>query len=120
MKSRIHRTVHAGEAGSAEVVKESVDTLKTESLGHGCHTLEDKALCNRLRQENTHFEVCPWSSYLTGSRKLGMEHAVVWFINGQANTHSTRMTRLSSSLTWTPITRCPNRTWALQKRSLSD
>lgn len=105
VKSRIHRTVHTGEAGSAEVVKESVDTLKTESLGRGCHTVENEALCNRLRQENTHLEVCLWSSFLTGSRKLGMEHAVVWFKNGQANTHSTRMTCLSSCLTWTLITR---------------
>lgn len=60
--------------------------LKTESLGHGYHTVEDEALCNRLRQQNTHLEVCPWSSYRTGFWKLGMEHAVVWFKNGQANT----------------------------------
>lgn len=84
MKSGVHRTVHAGEVGSAEVVREvsgwagggallparpaaraglhaacqqAVDVLKTERLGHGYHTLEDPALYNRLRQENMHFEV---------------------------------------------------------------
>lgn len=84
MKSGIHRTVHAGEVGSAEVVREvrsccpwapssclspyfphlllptspqAVDILKTERLGHGYHTLEDEALYHRLRQENMHFEV---------------------------------------------------------------
>uniref|UniRef100_A0A2K5MUJ7 adenosine deaminase n=2 Tax=Cercopithecinae TaxID=9528 RepID=A0A2K5MUJ7_CERAT len=56
VKSGIHRTVHAGEVGSAEVVKEAVDILKTERLGHGYHTLEDQALYDRLRQENMHFE----------------------------------------------------------------
>ncbi|XP_073930928.1 adenosine deaminase isoform X4 [Castor canadensis] len=59
MKSGIHRTVHAGEVGSAEVVREAVDILKTERLGHGYHTLEDEALYHRLRQENMHFEAIP-------------------------------------------------------------
>lgn len=36
---------------------QAVDTLKTERVGHGYHTLEDEALYNRLRQENMHFEV---------------------------------------------------------------
>ncbi|NIG60136.1 adenosine deaminase [Pontoporia blainvillei] len=85
VKSGIHRTVHAGEAGSAEVVREAVDVLKTERLGHGYHTLEDPALYNRLRQENMHFEVCPWSNYLTGTWKPGTEHAVIRFRNDQAN-----------------------------------
>ncbi|XP_029078063.1 adenosine deaminase isoform X1 [Monodon monoceros] len=112
VKSGIHRTVHAGEVGSAEVVREvsgwagggallparplaragfhaacqqAVDVLKTERLGHGYHTLEDPALYNRLRQKNMHFEVCPWSSYLTGTWKPGTEHAVVRFKNDQAN-----------------------------------
>uniref|UniRef100_A0A452VNI3 Adenosine deaminase n=1 Tax=Ursus maritimus TaxID=29073 RepID=A0A452VNI3_URSMA len=112
VRSGIHRTVHAGEVGSPEVVREvrslgwhgallaassppwtrlhsaslqAVDTLKTERLGHGYHTLEDEALYARLRQENMHFEVCPWSSYLTGAWKLGTEHAVVRFKHDQAN-----------------------------------
>nr|XP_020010569.1 adenosine deaminase isoform X4 [Castor canadensis] len=85
MKSGIHRTVHAGEVGSAEVVREAVDILKTERLGHGYHTLEDEALYHRLRQENMHFEVCPWSSYLTGAWKPETEHPVIRFKNDQAN-----------------------------------
>ncbi|XP_006839410.1 PREDICTED: adenosine deaminase [Chrysochloris asiatica] len=85
VRSGIHRTVHAGEVGSAEVVREAVDRLKTERLGHGYHTLEDEALYSRLRQENMHFEVCPWSSYLTGAWKPGTQHAVVRFKNDKAN-----------------------------------
>ncbi|KAF7480755.1 hypothetical protein GHT09_007975 [Marmota monax] len=57
VRSSIHRTVHAGESSPAEVVREAVDTLKTERVGHGYHTLDDQALYNRLRQENMHFEV---------------------------------------------------------------
>ncbi|XP_073930926.1 adenosine deaminase isoform X2 [Castor canadensis] len=64
---------------------EAVDILKTERLGHGYHTLEDEALYHRLRQENMHFEVCPWSSYLTGAWKPETEHPVIRFKNDQAN-----------------------------------
>ncbi|KAL4666823.1 hypothetical protein H8959_005512 [Pygathrix nigripes] len=71
--------------GSAEVVKEAVDILKIERLGHGYHTLEDQALYDRLRQENMHLAICPWSSYLTGAWKPDTEHAVVRLKNDQAN-----------------------------------
>ncbi|XP_037598915.1 adenosine deaminase isoform X4 [Cebus imitator] len=64
---------------------EAVDILKTERLGHGYHTLEDQDLYDRLRQANMHFEVCPWSSYLTGAWKPDTEHAVVRLRNDQAN-----------------------------------
>ncbi|XP_048205437.1 adenosine deaminase isoform X2 [Perognathus longimembris pacificus] len=85
VENGIHRTVHAGEVGSAEVVREAVDVLKTERLGHGYHTLEDEALYQRLRKENMHFEICPWSSYLTGAWDPKMEHAVVRLKNDRAN-----------------------------------
>nr|XP_045012699.1 adenosine deaminase isoform X1 [Jaculus jaculus] len=85
VKHGIHRTVHAGEVGSAEVVRQAVDILKTERVGHGYHTLEDEALYQRLRRGNMHFEVCPWSSYLTGAWKPETQHAVVRFKNDRAN-----------------------------------
>lgn len=85
VKDGIHRTVHAGEVGSAEVVREAVDILKTERVGHGYHTIEDEALYNRLLKENMHFEVCPWSSYLTGAWNPKTTHAVVRFKDDQAN-----------------------------------
>ncbi|KAM8775136.1 LOW QUALITY PROTEIN: adenosine deaminase [Rhynchonycteris naso] len=111
VKNRIHRTVHAGEAGSAEVVKEvaatwaagpfsplrprpspglptslqAVDKLKTERLGHGYHTLDDELLYDRLKKQNMHFEICPWSSYLTGSWNPDTDHPVVRLKNDGAN-----------------------------------
>ncbi|XP_023570609.1 adenosine deaminase [Octodon degus] len=86
LKSGIHRTVHAGEANIAQVVQEAVDVLKTERVGHGYHTLQDAALYDRLRKENMHFEVCPWSSYLTGAWKAETgEHPVVRFKNDKVN-----------------------------------
>ncbi|KAM9249227.1 adenosine deaminase-like [Dugong dugon] len=84
VRSGVHRTVHAGEVSSAEDVRQAVDRLKTERLGHGYHTLEDEALYKRLLQEDMHFEVCPWSSYLTGAWKPETEHAVIRFKNDKA------------------------------------
>uniref|UniRef100_UPI00358ED3AB adenosine deaminase isoform X2 n=1 Tax=Myxine glutinosa TaxID=7769 RepID=UPI00358ED3AB len=63
----IHRTVHAGEAGPASVVREAVTKLKAERIGHGYHLLEDLELYHLLLQQQIHFEMCPWSSYITGA-----------------------------------------------------
>ncbi|NXU56777.1 ADA deaminase, partial [Turnix velox] len=63
----IHRTVHAGEAGPPAMIKEAVYLLKTERIGHGYHVLEDPELYKELLKAKMHFEVCPWSSYLTGA-----------------------------------------------------
>ncbi|XP_028926129.1 adenosine deaminase [Ornithorhynchus anatinus] len=86
VKSGIRRTVHAGEVGSSEVVQQAVDVLKAERIGHGYHTLEDPALYSRLKAENMHFEVCPWSSYLTGACDPDFsKHPVIRFKNDKAN-----------------------------------
>ncbi|KAM4691738.1 adenosine deaminase-like [Rhinophrynus dorsalis] len=63
----IHRTVHAGEAGPPSVVREAIEVLKAERIGHGYHTLQDSELYNQILNMNMHFEMCPWSSYITGA-----------------------------------------------------
>uniref|UniRef100_A0A8C1L6H0 Adenosine deaminase n=1 Tax=Cyprinus carpio TaxID=7962 RepID=A0A8C1L6H0_CYPCA len=67
VRSEVHRTVHAGEVGCADVVREAVEVLKAERIGHGYHTLEDQALYKQLLQQNMHFEMCPVSSRFTGA-----------------------------------------------------
>uniref|UniRef100_A0A8C5CDW9 adenosine deaminase n=1 Tax=Gadus morhua TaxID=8049 RepID=A0A8C5CDW9_GADMO len=52
----IHRTVHAGEVGPPSVVKEAVEVLKAERIGHGYRTLEDPALYKQLLDQKMHFE----------------------------------------------------------------
>ena len=106
--------------GSAEVVKEAVDTLKTERLGHGYHTLQDEALYDRLQQENMHFEICPWSRYLTGPWNSDTEHAVVRLKHDQATYSLNTDDPLIFKSTLERITRCPKRAWTLPRRSLRD
>ncbi|XP_042739651.1 adenosine deaminase isoform X1 [Lagopus leucura] len=82
----IHRTVHAGEAGPAAMIKEAVYLLKAERIGHGYHVLEDPELYRELLKTRMHFEVCPWSSYLTGACLPDFrKHPVVQFKKDQAN-----------------------------------
>ncbi|XP_015685257.1 adenosine deaminase [Protobothrops mucrosquamatus] len=82
----IHRTVHAGEVGTSEVIKEAVNILKTERIGHGYHIFEDEQLYKRLLKQNIHFELCPWSSHLTGACKTSFEeHPVIRFMKDGAN-----------------------------------
>lgn len=82
----IHRTVHAGEAGPATMIKEAVYLLKAERIGHGYHVLEDPELYRELLRTRMHFEVCPWSSYLTGACLPDFrKHPVVQFKKDQAN-----------------------------------
>ncbi|KAL8179428.1 UNVERIFIED_CONTAM: hypothetical protein K2H54_066407 [Gekko kuhli] len=82
----IHRTVHAGEAGPPQVIKEAINILKAERIGHGYHVLEDESLYKQLLKQDMHFEVCPWSSYLTGACKHNFaDHPVVRFMKDGAN-----------------------------------
>ncbi|KAK8385751.1 hypothetical protein O3P69_016488 [Scylla paramamosain] len=63
----IHRTIHAGEAGPADSVKMAVEMFRAERIGHGYRVLEDEEIYKMCLRENIHFEMCPHSSYLTGS-----------------------------------------------------
>ncbi|XP_029468380.1 adenosine deaminase-like isoform X2 [Rhinatrema bivittatum] len=86
LKCGIHRTVHAGEVGPSSVVREAVDILKAERIGHGYRTLEDPVLYKELLDKNMHFELCPWSSYLTSSCCSDFtKHPAVQLRNDKAN-----------------------------------
>ncbi|KAG8002978.1 Adenosine deaminase [Nibea albiflora] len=86
VRSGVHRTVHAGEVGPASAVKEAVEVLKAERVGHGYRTLEDQALYKKLLDQNMHFEVCPISSKLTGACDPDFsKHPVVTFRKDKAN-----------------------------------
>ncbi|KAM8946093.1 adenosine deaminase [Pelodytes ibericus] len=85
-KCGVHRTVHAGEVGPPKIIKEAIDVLKAERIGHGYHVLEDPVLYKDLLAKNMHFETCPWSSYLTGAVNPDFtKHPVQQFKKDNAN-----------------------------------
>ncbi|KAI3357795.1 hypothetical protein L3Q82_016186, partial [Scortum barcoo] len=82
----VHRTVHAGEVGPASVVKEAVEVLKAERVGHGYRTLEDQVLYEKLLAQNMHFELCPVSSKLTAACDPDFtKHPAITFRKDKAN-----------------------------------
>ncbi|HSL42976.1 MAG TPA: adenosine deaminase [Anaerolineales bacterium] len=65
-QSGLHITIHAGEWGPATNVKEAIEELGAERVGHGVRVLEDKNIVALARERGTAFEVCVTSNYQSG------------------------------------------------------
>lgn len=62
----LHITVHAGEWGGAASVRDALDALHPERIGHGVQAIEDPALVDRLAEDGTVLECCPGSNVTLG------------------------------------------------------
>ena len=60
-------TIHAGEAGRAANVREAVEVLHAQRIGHGISAIEDSSVVQLLRQRNVTLEICPTSNLQTGA-----------------------------------------------------
>lgn len=70
----LHRTVHAGEAAGAASVREALDLLHAERLGHGTRVEEPPQLLQELRQRGTSLDMCPKSNVQTRAVPSLAEH----------------------------------------------
>ena len=62
----LHITIHAGEWGPAANVREAIEQLGAERIGHGVRVLEDHQITALAKERGTAFEVCVTSNYQTG------------------------------------------------------
>jgi len=62
----LHVTIHAGEWGPAANVKEAIEELGAERIGHGVRVLEDDRVAQFAKERGTAFEVCVTSNYQSG------------------------------------------------------
>ena len=62
----LHLTIHAGEWAGAENVREAIQDVGAERIGHGVRVMEDEAVIDLARERGTTFEVCPTSNYQSG------------------------------------------------------
>ena len=53
----LHVTVHAAESGPAFNVKQAVEEMGADRIGHGYHVLDDKAIYQFAKDRKLHFEV---------------------------------------------------------------
>jgi len=65
-QSGLHVTIHAGEWGPATNVKEAIEQLGAERVGHGVRVLEDENIVALARERGTAFEVCVTSNFQSG------------------------------------------------------
>jgi adenosine deaminase len=62
----LHVTIHAGEWGPATNVKEAIEELGADRIGHGVRVLEDQNIMSLAKERGTAFEVCLTSNYQSG------------------------------------------------------
>lgn len=62
----LHSLPHAGETEGADSVREAVEDLSAERIGHGVRVLEDAELTKQLADSGIMCEVCPTSNLLLG------------------------------------------------------
>ena len=63
----LHRLIHAGEIGGPEKIREAVELLGVERVGHGIAAIHDTALMDLLASRRIALEVCPVSNIRTGA-----------------------------------------------------
>ncbi|MDA0261618.1 MAG: adenosine deaminase, partial [Proteobacteria bacterium] len=64
--SGLRCTVHAGEWAGPDMIREAIETLPVQRIGHGVRAVEDPALVNEIAARGITLEVCPGSNIATG------------------------------------------------------
>lgn len=73
----LHITIHTGESPSPQSglwIKEAVELLGAERLGHGVQIIHHPELIEFVKKNNITLEVCPYSNYLTQAFKTYEDH----------------------------------------------
>lgn len=70
-------TIHAGEWEGPENVRDAIENLRTDRIGHGVRVVEDSSTVQLARQNNVFFEVCPTSNIQTGVVRWAGHHPVL-------------------------------------------
>lgn len=67
-------TVHAGEWSGAKNVREAIEDLGAERIGHGVRVMEDGYTAALAKERGTVFEVCVTSNFQSGVIAKGQKH----------------------------------------------
>jgi len=72
----LHTTAHAGEWSGAESVREAIEGLEVERIGHGVRVMENPLVVDMARERGTVFEVCITSNHQSGVVSKLEEHPI--------------------------------------------
>jgi aminodeoxyfutalosine deaminase len=63
----LHRLMHAGEVGGPEKIREAIELLGAERIGHGIAAINDPQLMDLLAERKIPLEICPASNMKTAA-----------------------------------------------------
>ncbi len=69
-------TAHAGEWGGPDSVRDAIDDLDVERIGHGVRAIEDLALVDRIAEQGIVLETCPGSNIALGIYPGWRQHPI--------------------------------------------
>lgn len=72
--------VHAGEVGGPDSVREALEVLDADRIGHGLAAVRDPLLMQELVERGVALDCCPTSNLLTGAVKSMKEHPLPVFL----------------------------------------
>lgn len=73
----LHRLAHAGEVARPQSIRDAIEILGAERIGHGISAIHDSQLMDLLIERQIPLEICPQSNICTGAlaKLLGTSHA---------------------------------------------
>ena len=74
-------TIHAGETDSAQSVKEAIELLQADRIGHGIRSCQDDEVLDYLAQKGIPLEICPTSNVITSAVRSLAEHPIRHFFD---------------------------------------
>jgi adenosine deaminase len=100
-QSGLHITIHAGEWAGAKNVREAIEELGAERIGHGVRVMEDGYTAALAKERGTVFEVCVTSNMQSGVIPAGQKHPLPKMmeagLNVTINTDDPSVSRISLS-----------------------
>jgi aminodeoxyfutalosine deaminase len=75
----LHKLMHAGEVGGPQEIREAIELLGAERIGHGIAAMHDPTLMDLLAERRIPLEICPQSNIRTGAlaKQLGLSAAQI-------------------------------------------
>jgi adenosine deaminase len=81
----LHITIHAGEWGPAKNVREAIEELGAERIGHGVRVMEEEEVISLACERGVAFEVCITSNYQSGVVKSLDKHPLPRMLDAGLN-----------------------------------